>query len=219
MGLLGKLFPGSGLIIKIATYTVIVVVGYIILASFFPDLNVFKRKEFNLKNTAVIIEESKNIAELFSATYYAEVVVDTTKVLIEEKVDVMSSLINLEEVDYNDSSIHEFVLIGHGHSYAGNNLQSLKKEDITIQDSLCIIKLPTATVFNTVINPSDFDIFIDEGNWSPEEVQTLKQLAVEKIKAQAINDGLLEKANKRTLKLMTDFIKSIGFKKVKVEFI
>ena len=110
-------------------------------------------------------------------------------------------------------------IIGHGNCYAGSDLSTLTKEDITINDTSCTIRIEEAKIINTVINPADFIIFIDEGDWTPEEVQGLKKLAVEKVKASAIKNGILEKANRRTEKLISDFIKSIGFKEVKVVLI
>lgn len=207
------------LIFKLVISVVILVVLYIGLATMFPGLNFLKPKPLELKKTAVIIEESKNIAQLFSAVYYAEVVIDTTKLIVETKTDLTASLTSFGSVEYKDSTVTEIAIIGHGNCYAGNDLKKLQPEDIVFNDSVCTIKVPTAEIFNTVINPSEFDIFIDDGNWSPEDVQIFKQMAVKKIEDSALKSGIIEKANKRTKKLLHDFIQSLGFKKVNVEFI
>jgi len=212
------------LIFKLVISVVVLIVLYIGFATMFPNMNFLKPKPLELKKTAVIIEESKNIAQLFSAVYYAEVVVDTTITKLEDLTHsaarnyiagVSFGTVQLEA----DSLEYEFTIIGHGNCYAGNDLKKLQPENIEFNDSICTIKIPKAEIFNTVINPSEFEIFIDDGGFSPQEVQKFKQMAVKKIEDSALNSGIIEKANKRTKKLLNDFILSLGFKKVNIEFI
>ena len=73
--------------IKLIILGVLILGSYVGLCYFYPGLNPFHRNPLILKNTAVVIKESKKIAKLFSSTYYAEVVMDTTKLTIEVKTD------------------------------------------------------------------------------------------------------------------------------------
>ena len=211
--------------IKLIVAAVVILGSYIGLCFAFPQLNPFYRKPFKLKETAVIIEESKKIAKLFSANYYAEIVIDTTKVVFDKKTDYTNTLSNLfssdenqKETEYIDSSFHEITIIGNGTTFAANDLSQMTKNDVMVKDSMCTISIKSAEVVNTVINPSDFTIFIDEGDWSPEEVQELKLMAVKKVENYALQNNILEKANERTKKLLTEFLKSVGFLVVNVEF-
>lgn len=222
------MFGLNKLLAKVVIILVVIIGGYVALAFMYPDLNFLAPKPLKLKDTAVIIEESKSIAQLFSATYYAEVVIDTFKREVDEYVDAKNTglaiftfgLSEYTENTFADTVLHEFTLIGKGKCYAGNDLSNLSPSDIIISgDTSCTIKVPKATIFNTVINPSEFEIFIDENGFTPEEVQGIKQVAVDKIKRYAIESGIIEKADKRTEKLLIDFLKSLGFATVKVEFV
>ena len=185
--------------IKLIVAGIVILASYIGLCFAFPQLNPFYRKPFQLKETAVIIEESKKIAKLFSSNYYAEIVVDTTKIVYENKTDYTNSISNIfssdendKNTEYIDSSLHQITIIGNGTTFAANDLSQMTKEDIVIQDSMCTINIKSAEVVNTVINPSDFTIFIDEGNWSPQEVQILKTIAVKKVENYAFQNNILE---------------------------
>ena len=211
--------------IKLIILCFIILGSYVGLCFMYPSINPFNRNPLKIKNTAVIIEESKKIPKLFSATYYSEIVIDTTKLTIQAKTNYTNSLSNLfssddeqEETKYNDSSYHQLTLIANGTTFAGNDLATISEKDIIINDSLCTIIIDSAKIISTVINPSDFTIFIDEGEWSPEEVQEIKTLAVEKVKQLSIKNKILEKANNRTKKLLSEFLKSVGFQVVNINF-
>tara|TARA_B100001287_G_C22686402_1_gene533935 strand:- start:7106 stop:8098 length:993 start_codon:yes stop_codon:yes gene_type:complete len=211
--------------IKLIIAGVVILGSYIGLCFVFPQLNPFARKPFQLKETAVIIEESKKIAKLFSANYYAEVVIDTTKVLYETKTAYTNTIGNIftsdendKSTEYIDSTLHQITIIGNGTSYAANDLSKITSDDIVINDSICTININRSEIVNTVINPSDFTFFIDEGNWSPKEVQALKTLAVKKVENLATNNKILEKTDKRTKTLLKEYLKSIGFSVINVNF-
>ena len=184
--------------------------------------NFFSRNKLKLTDTAVIIEESKKIAKLFSMSYYSEIVIDTNKIIYESSSNYISNFFTdeeeKEEYNYDDSTLYRLTIIANGTSYAGNDLSKINKSDIKITDSSCTIKIKSAEIISTVVNPSDFTIFIDEGEWSPEEVQQIKTIAVEKVKQLSIKSKILEKANIRTEKLLTEFLKSVGFQVVIINF-
>ena len=87
----------------------------------------------------------------------------------------------------------------------------------SVKDSITLT-IPNAQILNTVVNPSDFTIFYDDGSWSKEEVISLKQKAREKIKSFALNNKIIQKANDKTIKLLTSFLQSVGYKSVQIEF-
>ena len=191
----------------------IVVLGgiyfFLMYKNLVPSFDFFKSKEIQLRETPLILEDVKDIAELFTATAYEEVMIDRTKKV---KNSAMSQIVSFKKY-----TSHRFVLLARGTCMAGTDLSGLKKEDIIAQDSSITIKIHKAKIITTIINPSDYDIYIDEGEWSPKEVTLLKSYATNKIKHLAIEDGILKKAQERTDLLLKQFFKSIGFVNVTIE--
>ena len=180
---------------------------------------VFGKTELKLQQTAIIIEESKKIAKLFTVSYYSEIVLDTNKVLYDTSNNYTNMMTNLfhddelQKKSYDvDSSLYELIIIANGTGYAGNDLSKITKQDIIISDTSFTINIKSAEVLGTVVNPSDFTAFLDEGKWSADEVQAVKSIAVKKIENYALENGVLEKANTRTEEMLTEFLKSIDIK-------
>lgn len=201
---------------KVVIPLAVVAVGYTSFGFLFLDWSL--HKDLELKDTPVVIEETKGIAQLMSAVYYSEVVIDSVHEIHKNKTNLMSSLKNMKTVKEDKVSYEQFVLIGNGHCYAGSDLSGLSKGNITIDKKANSIELriPKAKIFNTIINPSDFEIFIDEGGFSFEEVRGIKQMAVDRIKELALKSGILEKADKKTVKSLTSLYKMFGFEKVNI---
>jgi len=183
----------------------------------FPNLNFFKSKSIELKDTALIIEESKKISELFSTKYYSEIIIDSTKKVVEKKTDITRSILNLANVKYTDSITSKIVIIAKGNCYAGNNLESIQSSYNTNTETLEII-IDKSKIFNTITNPSDFKIYFDDGHWNDSEVKLLKSKAKKQIIKLAYENDILDKANMRTENLLTSFLKSAGYKNVIIKF-
>lgn len=168
--------------------------------------NPFKRNELKLEETQVLVDDIKIIAQLFTFSYYTEIVIDSTK-----KIDGVFS-------DYN----HQVVIIARGTSYIGTDLSDLDTSNIKVyknQNNLeCTLIVPKAKIFNTVINPSGFTIFKDCKKFTPEEIQSLKNKAIVEIEKSAIESGIIEKGNERTKKLFEDLLTSMGYSKIIVLF-
>ena len=124
-----------------------------------------------------------------------------------------------QEKSYDvDSNLYELTIIANGTAYAGNDLSKITKQDIIASDTSFTINIKSAEILSTVVNPSDFTIFVDEGKWSAKEVQVVKSMALKKIENYALENGVLEKANTRTKEMLTEFLKSIGHKNITVNF-
>jgi hypothetical protein len=166
--------------------------------------NLFPKNNLRIEDTNVLIDDIKVISELFTFTYYTEIVVDSIK--------TTSGIFS--------DNIHKLVIVAKGTSYIGTDLSRLDTTNIKIKkfgNKLeCEIFVPSAKIFNTVINPSGFSIFIDNKNFSPDEVQSTKNKAIQMIEKSAIESGVVEKANNRTIKLFQDLLLSMGFTKVSV---
>lgn len=166
--------------------------------------NPFKKNELRIENTNILVDDIKIISQLFTSSYYTEIVVDSIK-----KTPGIFS-------DYN----HQLVVVARGTSYIGTDLSQLDTSNIVISkedDKInCTLILPSAKIFNTVVNPSGFSIFIDSKGFTPDEVQSTKNKALLEIERDVLNNGMLEKANERTKKLFTDLLIGMGFSKVTI---
>lgn len=202
---------------QIVLILVLLIATYIGLAYKFPNLNFLSKKEISIKDTRLVVEESKKIAQLFSSKYYSEIAIDSSKFITTEKIDLKKSILSLTNTSYKDSLETKIVLIATGNCYASNNLNKIKIIKTPEKES-CHLIVPKAEITNTVVNPSDFIIFFDGGNWSEKEVQQIKHRAVTKIKTLALKNGIIEKANGRTSKLLTDFLKTAEYKNIEIEF-
>ena len=225
-------------LIKIALLLVLIVAAYIAICIKYPNLNFLAKKPMQIKDTALLVQETKKIAQLFSSKFYSEIAIDSTKYLYTDEVDYKTSLLSLintskkvynnkadlkesitsySKTQYKDSTAAKIVLIASGNCYAGTDLDKMKIIS-SVKDSINLT-IPNAQILNTVVNPSDFTIFYDDGNWSKEEVVDIKQRARKRIQSFALKNNIIEKANKRTLKLLTNFLESVGYKTIKIEFI
>jgi hypothetical protein len=188
-------------------YSLIVfTLGIFLLFTFFWFLGIIKnpflKKELRIEDTNVLVDDIKVISQLFTSSYYTEIVVDSVK-----KVPGVFS-------DYT----YQLVIVARGTAYVGTELSNLDTSNIKVNkvgDKLeCTLTIPPARIFNTVVNPSGFSIFIDNKNFTPEEVQATKDKALRKIELSAIESGILQKANERSTKLFQDLLLGMGFSKV-----
>jgi hypothetical protein len=198
------------IIIKFVLLILILGAAYVGLAklNLVPSFGDFskkvERKELTIDQSAVLLDNVSALSQLFTSTYYAELPVQEIK-----KEDAYFGLSKKEA---------KLIIIAKGTCYAGTDLTKLSKEDIAIKDAVtCNIQLPKATILDVVINPQDFSIYSETGNWTALEVQKLKAKAKIKLTDLAVKSEILKKSNDRSIQLFTDFAKSIGYKNVTVQ--
>jgi len=163
--------------------------------------NPMATKEIQIAETPLILENVKEMAELFSAAYYSEIVLDTSRT----------------DKGYIYDTKNQIIIIAGGISHAGTDLSKLNNGNIQVTDSSCSVILPNAEIIRTTANPSEFIIFKEEGKWDAKEVQKLKVVCQQKLQENAVKSDLIAKANKRSISLFTDLLKGLGFKKTSVE--
>ena len=75
------------------------------------------------------------------------------------------------------------------------------------------IRLPQAKFLETIANPTHVDIFSESGSWEfPKELQDITQFAKKTVEQRAIDDDILEKADKSGRKILECLFSSMGFK-------
>lgn len=194
--------------LKIITTVVIVIIGWYLLSKFnlLPSFSgLFKSADVTIENTPLLIKEMNSISELMTISAYDELVIDTTK----PTMSIPNILLPIPA-----PSINKLVLIARGQIVAGINLKEIQPENIMTKEDTVLIELPPAKITDVIINPSGFEIFMEKGNWSANEVIELKKRAKHLMMERNIQQGLLKKASERAAVVLTGFLKNIGYKNI-----
>jgi hypothetical protein len=178
-----------------------------------PSLNdIFKPKPVLIENTPVVVKQIQAIAQLVTISAYEELVADTT-VIDTKSIDIpLLPSIQLSSIP------RKLVIIGKSTTNIGIDMQQLRDTDISgTKDSIHII-LPAAQILDVIINPSDVEVFIEEGTWDNTAVTNLKN----KIRYLAVSDamsrGLLAQSEKKAVDVLTNFFKAAGYQQVVIQF-
>ena len=171
-----------------------------------------KPKDEGLKidETANVVTEIRKIAQFTSACYYEDVILKDKKANESLGGKVVNSFSKKDKPILED----EIVIVASGNVRAGFDLSKLSEKDIVIRDSVLEVTLPKAEIFEVIVNPSGFDVYIEDGTWSHEQVTKVENKAMNKIRKDAINDGLLEKATELGVTKLTELFKTFGYKEV-----
>jgi hypothetical protein len=191
----------------------IIVMLFLILKHFrlLPGIgNWFRESPVTIDNTPLLIEQIRNLSQLVTITVYDEVVVDEVK---KEKHDLNNPNAILP-LSYTTTA--RIVLVGRGTVMAGINLDNLKESDCMVYKDSVRLHLPPAQILTTTINPSGFETFTEEGNWSAEEVTALKQRAHRKIEQRALDQRVLSMAATKSKQVIERFLRLAGFKKITI---
>lgn len=150
----------------------------------------------------------KSIAQLMTMSSYDEVVVDSTKTF----QAMMPGLTDGNTFDKNA----QLVIIAKGQIIAGVDLQELDESKIVLAGDSVSVTLPKSKILDAIVNPSQYEIFIEEKGWEAAEVNTLKVRARDRMVERALKIGLLKKADAKARMIMENFLRSAGFKRISV---
>lgn len=191
---------------KIATLVLIaglLVGGWYYIQSF--GFNLFGLSfggELKIDNTANVVEKIKEISEFTTACYYEEAVLKDSKV--EKHEGGFLGLVDTE-------TSKEIVIIAKGKVRAGFDLSKVTEDKINIKNDTIGITLPEPEIFDVIINPSDYEMYIEEGKWSHEEVTALQTNYRAQLLAKAQERGILNKAKEATKKRLESLFMTFGF--------
>ena len=174
-----------------------------------------KGSKLGIDATANVVTEMKKISEFTSACFYEEIVLQEkkTKDIADNAVgNKIAGLMGKKGGLVND----ELVIVASGKVRAGFRLNNLDANHVSIIGDTLTVDLPKAEIFDVIVNPSGFDIYIEDGTWDHEQVTTVENKAVGQIKTDAERDGILDKATKSGVKKLTEMFKTFGFPVVKV---
>lgn len=174
-----------------------------------------KNEELAIDETANVVTEIKKISEFTSACFYEDIILQdtkTSKVVNNAVGDKIANLLGKNEGLSKD----ELVIVASGKVRAGFHLNNLDENHIFVSGDTLTVDLPKAEIFDVIVNPSDFDIYIEDGKWSHEQVTKLEEKAVGQIKEDAEKDDILDKATRSGVKKLTDMFKTFGFSVVNI---
>jgi len=171
--------------------------------------NIFSSKPVLIDQTPIIIKEIKTLAQLITVTFTDEVVMDTVKV-----GNGLPSLLPLSIGTIITPSVEKLVIIGRGKVIAGTDLKKMQEKDITIAADSIHVDLPSAEILETIVNPSGFETFIEQGNWSENAVTDVKIRIRNELKKQAMEQQILDQANVRCRTIIEVFLRNTGFKRI-----
>ena len=158
--------------------------------------------ELQIENTANVVTGIRKISEFNIITFYEELVLSEKK-----EGKAFFGQINTS---------NEIVIVAKGKVRAGFDFSKMKENDIVATGDTLTVNVPPAEIFDIIANPSDFDIFIEDGEWSHEEVTKIENRAKAKLEEDALKGNILGKANEKGPELLVSFFKSFGFNVVNV---
>ena len=158
--------------------------------------------ELKIDNTANVVEKIKEISEFTTACYYEEAVLKESKV--EKNEGGFLGLVDTE-------TSKEIVIIAKGKVRAGFDLSKVTEDKINIKNDTIGITLPEPEIFDVIINPSDYEMYIEEGKWSHEEVTALQTNYRAQLLAKAQKRGILNKAKEAAKKRLESLFMTFGF--------
>lgn len=198
------------LILVCVTILVVVIVG-LALTDKYAGLGFFDNlfgKGMQLEKTANVVTEIRNISEFTSACYYEELVMTDVKDS-ESTTNKLAGLFGKDAM-WKD----EICLIIDGKVRAGFDLSKVPEDAIAITSDTLTMTLPKTEIFDVIVNPSDCEVYVEDGKWSHEHVTAMQASARERIQEDALSYGILEQADKIGRERLTDLFKTFGFNTV-----
>ena len=166
-------------------------------------------KKPKIADTKNVVEHVREISEFTTACYYEEFVVHETKMVAKE------GLLGFHK-EQPDSAQNELVLLLKGIARAGFDLSKLSEGNLVAKSDTLTINLPAPELFDVIINPSDYEVFVEKGKWSHEEIQTFQVQAKEQLRTHALQEDIIGKAKTEGKERLTNLFKTFGYKVVEV---
>ena len=200
----------KGIIVAVVAIVILVGGAFVLY-----KLGVFGKKgELSIDKTANVVTEIKKISEFTSACFYEEIILQETKASSVVDNSAGRKVASWLGKDSKELMSDQLVIVANGTVRAGFRLDQLDENKITITADTLSLVLPKAEIFDVIVNPSDFDIYIEDGTWDDPTVTAIKNKAITQIKEDALKDGILEKAQESGIKKLTELFKNFGFSEV-----
>ena len=212
-------------IVLIIAATLVAVFIFIFLINPFHFKIGFANKKLEIEKTTNLVTEIKKIAEFTTACFYEELVIQDIKYKYKEHPVYKKSdnwykrQLGLDKtvtgIQIDSTEIGRIAIIAKGKIRAGLNFSKLTENDFRISNDTLYATFPQAEIFDIIINPSDIEFFHRKGNfWDNEGIAELVNKGKSTMYEHAMNENILEKANKYGVEKMSNILKTFGFKEV-----
>jgi hypothetical protein len=172
----------------------------------------FKSQPVKIANTPILIENIRDLAELTTIASFDEVVLTKQG---ENEGTIIGNILRNRSLNATEKKI---VLIAKGRIFAGVDLKLLKENAIFVKKDSVSLRLPNARILDAIVNPSDCEIFTETGNWTNIEINQLKSEARKTMFERATDRNILGKAETKSRMVMEGFFRSLGYKKINIQF-
>lgn len=166
------------------------------------DIFHLKPTALKIDKTANVVEEIKKISEFTTACFYEEQV-------MQEKHENEGLFAKITGDD-------EIVLITRGTVRAGFNLANMA-ESLKVMGDTIAFRLPQVQIFDVIINPSDYDVYVEKGSWTHEQTMALVTTAQNKVREDALANNIIETARNNGEKKLQQLFGSLGFNTILIE--
>lgn len=200
-------------ILFIAAFTLLVIFIFQKINILPSVKDIFSSKPVLIEETPILIQEINALAQLMTVTYTDEIVMDTMRTGLG-----IPSLVPIIGGSILSPAMDKLVIIGRGKVIAGTDLKKIQEKDIVQTGDSINIALPSSIILETILNPSDFETFIEKGNWKESAVVSLKQKIKNELNNRAIKENILQQSDDRTKVIIESFLRNAGFKKVEIHF-
>ena len=169
--------------------------------------------QIKIMDTATVVTEIKKISEFTTYKYIDELIIHEKKA---EEKEAKGHIFGIGKKDVPDTLRSEIVMIVSGVTRAGYNLGKLSENDLRISGDTITVKLPSTEIFDVIVNPSDTRMFVEDGKWSHEEVTSMQVNCRNQMRQNALNRGILNKANEVGKEKVENLFKALGFRVVTI---
>lgn len=191
----------------ILPYVIYIILGVVLTGAFaFVAPKIFSRRALAIADTANVIEKIKKIGEFTTVCYYEELAI------MDKRIDTTGKFI---WGGYKTTE-NEIVLIGKGLVRAGFDFTKVNEGDILVHGDTLDLVMPKAEVFDIIMNPSDFLTEYEYGTWSHENTKALKARAKQQLEQDALECGLLKKAETNGQKRLKSLFAVFGYKTINI---
>lgn len=162
----------------------------------------FSPKKDTIALTDNVITQIQAISELVSASYCEETVIHYFK---------PGSKRVLKDED-------EIVFIVKGKVRAGVDFAAVTRDDISFSGDTLRLRLPSPKILDVVVNPSDVEVYEEQGSWNHTTVTMIQERAKGKLEQNALLHNILGKAADECASTLAKMFTASGFTRVDIEF-
>ena len=166
-----------------------------------------RQRELAIGNTAIITTRIRDLGELTTACYYDEIVLNGTKTNSFAESPLGSIVRDGFGRDVND----HLVIIARGTVRAGIDFRKMDSESVRFSGDTVIVRLPNPEYLDILVNPSDFEVFAENGKWGQQQVAALQDTARERLIREADYAGLKRTAYEGAMDAVLNLLTASGF--------